>query len=223
MEDPTTGADVRTGDIIPEVAVDRSSRATRGNLYLVWQDARFNGGTADVIAFSRSSDGGTTWSSPVRISNSGGKPAFTPAIAVDEAGTIAVTHYDFRRDTSTAPLDTDAWTVTSTDGGATWSEQHVSGPFDMTNALVARGHFVGDYIGMAVTGGAFHPSGSRRPRRGTIRRCSPRVSPRRIGGTGEGGSPRRSAPPVQPGRSRDARLGIVPPRFGRPFRAAGFP
>jgi hypothetical protein len=68
-----------------------------------------------------------------------------------------VTDYDFRHDTATAPLDTDVWTVTSTDGGATWQEQHMSGPFDMTKAPVARGHFVGDYIGQAVTGGAFHP------------------------------------------------------------------
>ena len=157
VADPTTGAAVRTSDIIPEIGVDRSKARTKGNLYFVWQDAGFNGGATDAIAFSKSSDGGTTWTAPVRISNSGGKPAFTPAISVNDQGTIAVTYYDFRNDSSTAPLDTDVWTVTSTDGGATWREQHLSGPFDMTKAPVARGHFVGDYIGQAVIGNGFHP------------------------------------------------------------------
>ncbi len=157
VADPTTGAAIRTGDIIPEIGVDRSKARTKGNLYFVWQDAGFKSGATDAIAFSKSSDGGTTWTTPVRISNSGGKPAFTPAISVNDQGTIAVTYYDFRNDRSTAPLDTDVWTVTSTDGGATWREQHLSGPFDMTKAPLAGGHFVGDYIGQAVIGKAFHP------------------------------------------------------------------
>ena len=40
VTDPDTGEDVRTGDIIPDVAVDPAS----GRLYAVWQDARFGGG-----------------------------------------------------------------------------------------------------------------------------------------------------------------------------------
>ena len=54
---------VRTGDIIPDFAVDRSS----GALYAVWQDSRFSGGSHDDIAFSRSTDGGNTWSAPVKV------------------------------------------------------------------------------------------------------------------------------------------------------------
>ena len=46
--------DVRTGDIIPDVAVDPAS----GRLYAVWQDARFGDGAFDSIAFSQSLDGG---------------------------------------------------------------------------------------------------------------------------------------------------------------------
>ncbi len=40
----------------------------------------------------------------------------------------------------------------STDGGATWSEQHVTGPFDMKQSPVARGFFLGDYQGLAAVG-----------------------------------------------------------------------
>jgi hypothetical protein len=49
-------------------------------------------------------------------------------------------------------LPTDVWLKHSHDGGATWSEQHVYGPFDMENAPVARGWFLGDYQGMAAVG-----------------------------------------------------------------------
>src|SRR3954454_12128372 len=158
VTDPTTGAALRTSDELPEIAVDRSSNPrTRGNLYAVWQDGRFSGFDHDEIAFSRSTDGGGTWSAPQRISTPTGKAAFTPSIAVSANGTIGVVHYDLRHDDARAPLPTDVWLTTSSDGGATWSEQHVSGPFDMTKAPDAGGYFTGDYIGLAATGTAFHP------------------------------------------------------------------
>ena len=160
VRDPNTGAPVRTGDINPEVAVDRSNNeATNGNLYIVWQDARFSGGDHDEIAFSRSTDGGHTWSTPKVISTPSGKPAFTPAIAVASDGTIGVTYYDFRNDDTDASLDTDVWIITSHDGGDTWNEQQVGDSFDMTKAPItrARGFFVGDYIAQPVSGTTFHP------------------------------------------------------------------
>jgi hypothetical protein len=40
--------------------------------------------------------------------------------------------------------------VKSTDGGTSWSESGVSGPFDMRTAPNARGFFVGDYEGLTA-------------------------------------------------------------------------
>jgi hypothetical protein len=44
---------------------------------------------------------------------------------------------------------------------AAWSANgatHVAGPFDMANAPIARGHFVGDYFGLIDAGSAgFRP------------------------------------------------------------------
>ena len=60
ISDPQDGHAVRTGDILPSIAVDPSS----GTVYVVWQDSRFNGGARDQIAFSRSDDAGRTWSAP---------------------------------------------------------------------------------------------------------------------------------------------------------------
>ncbi|WP_158850195.1 sialidase family protein [Saccharothrix deserti] len=155
--DPRDGTPVRTGDIIPSIATDE--RPGHDEVYLVWQDARWSGFQRDQIAFAKSTDGGRTWSSPVRINAVSSTQAFTPAVEVDDAGNISVTHYDFRNDTiASESLDTDVWSLRSSDGGATWSEERVSpSSFDMRQAPFARGFFVGDYIGTAATGAAFKP------------------------------------------------------------------
>jgi hypothetical protein len=141
--DPKDGHAVRTGDILPDIAVDQNS----GALYAVWQDSRFTG--HDGIAFSRSSNGGLTWSSPTQINKASGTQAFTAAVRVNQEGTVAVTYYDFRNyPADQHALLTNYWMVKSTDGGATWSESGVAGPFDMRTAPDARGYFVGDYEGL---------------------------------------------------------------------------
>jgi len=156
VTDPNTGEPVRTGDIIPEPAIDPAT----GQLYVVWQDSRFNGGQYDEIALSTSTDGGQTWSAPVRVNTPSGKPAFNPGVRVNSAGTVAVTYYDFRalQAGNTSTLPTDYWQTTSTDGGKTsGGELHVAGPFDMKTAPNAEGFFVGDYQGLDARGTAFVP------------------------------------------------------------------
>jgi hypothetical protein len=157
VTDPENGDPVRTGDIIPEIASDE--RAGHDEVYVVWQDARFNGFQRDQVAFSRSTDGGRTWSTPVRISTHNETQAFTPAIRVDDDGNIGVTYYDFRNnDSGTPELETDVWFTRSTDGGQTWSEERVTPTsFDMRTAPVANGLFVGDYEGLSALGTTFYP------------------------------------------------------------------
>ena len=60
--DPETGEDVRTGEIIPDIAV-----APSGTLYAVWEDARFSGFVHEAVAFSQSVDGGLSWSTPIQV------------------------------------------------------------------------------------------------------------------------------------------------------------
>jgi hypothetical protein len=155
VTDPNTGALVRTGDIIPEPAID----PVTGALYVVWQDSRFNGGKYDEVAISRSTDGGATWSAPARVNTPSGRAAFTPMVRVDSAGHVAVTYYDFRSlGLETTTLPTDFWITFSADGGRTFTgEQHISGPWDMLTAPYAVGYFVGDYEGLASAGTTFRP------------------------------------------------------------------
>jgi hypothetical protein len=146
--DPTTGDPVRTGDIIPEIAYD--PRSGSDTVYAVWQGA--SAASRSSIYFSESTQGGDagTWSTPVVVSNPNSKEAFTPSIRVDKNGRVAINYYDFRNDTSSAPLDTDYWSIARDDGDSDWAETHISGPFDQRTAAVARGFFLGDYAGLSA-------------------------------------------------------------------------
>ncbi|MEM5437696.1 sialidase family protein [Paraburkholderia diazotrophica] len=156
VTDPNTNEPLRTGDIIPEPAID----PTTGQLYVVWQDSRFNGGQFDEIALSTSADGGKTWSSPVHVNTPTGRAAFNPSIRVNSAGTVAVTYYDLRdlEAGNMTTLPTNIWRTTSTNGGQSFGgEAKVAGPFDMRTAPFAEGYFVGDYQGLDVRGTNFVP------------------------------------------------------------------
>jgi len=148
VTDPNTGQAIRTGDIIPEPAIDPVS----GQLYVVWQDSRFNGHHFDEVASSTSTNGGATWSTPIRVNTPTGRPAFTPMVRVNPNGTVSVTYYDFRTLAAgnTTTLPTDYWFTSSTDHGASFgNEAHIAGPFDMKTApLTTTGFFVGDYEGL---------------------------------------------------------------------------
>jgi hypothetical protein len=155
VTDPNTGQPIRTGDIIPEPAVDPGS----GQLYVVWQDSRFSGGHFDEVALSTSSNGGSTWSTPIRVNTPTGRPAFTPAVRVNSNGTVGVTYYDFRNlTTETTTLPTDYWFTSSSNHGASFGgEQHIAGSFDMLTAPFASGFFTGDYEGLDTSGTTFKP------------------------------------------------------------------
>jgi hypothetical protein len=147
VHDPDTGAAIRTGDIIPEPAIDQST----GKLYVVWQDARFNtvDPTEDQVVISSSAFGGLTgtWTAPVLVNDPKDRAAFTPAIKVLPTGAVAVSYYRFSRHdrrADTLPVD-----LVLRVGSA--REEQVGGPFNMLAAPYAFGYFVGDYQGMTVS------------------------------------------------------------------------
>ncbi len=153
--DPKTQQAVRSGDVVPAVAVDAAS----GALYAVWEDARFSSGARDGIALSRSMDGGLTWSAPSQVNLANGAQAFTPAVAVSQRGKLGVTYYDLRNDDpkDAAHLLATAWLATSADGGVNFHEEALAPPFDLRTAPFAQGYFVGDYQGLVHAGESFLP------------------------------------------------------------------
>jgi hypothetical protein len=163
---------IRTGDLLFDVAVDRTAGSPGfGNVYAVWQDARFSGFMRDEIAFAMSTDGGVTWSAPVKINQtpasipSGNRQAFTPSVHVSADGTVGVTYYDFRNNTlDPTTLPTDYFLVHCHQSGsvscanaANWGNevQLTDVSFDMRQTPLARGFFTGDYEGLTASGNKF--------------------------------------------------------------------
>jgi hypothetical protein len=164
--DPDTGLSVRAGGGLPAIAVDlNAGSAGYGNVYAVWGDSFGSGEKSakphSTIAFTESTDGGLTWSPLSRIDRSPDDvQAFTPAVHVASDGTVGVTYYDFRNNTAAPGVPTDEWfihchpTSDCTDP-ANWAENHVGGPFDIENAPIAGGYFLGDYQGLDSIGTTF--------------------------------------------------------------------
>ena len=161
--DPDTGRPIRAEGGIPDIAVDRTSR----KIYAVWQDTRFSG--VDEVALSMSSDGGVTWSVPIKLNQTPRNPnpadeqAFVPQVQVAADGSVAVTYYDFRFNDPSPGVPTDAWIVRcASDCGnpASWHDEARLSPasFDIEQAPAARGpfgFFLGDYEGLTSVGNTF--------------------------------------------------------------------
>jgi hypothetical protein len=141
---------VRAGEVLGTFAASPAD----GTLYAAWQDSRFTGGAHDAIVLARSTDGGSTWSAPVRVSADAAVPAFTPTLAVLPSGLIGVSYYDFRQAGTPTYRPTDLWLAVSNDG-ATWRETRLAGNFDLLDAPNANGLFLGDYQGLTGDGSAF--------------------------------------------------------------------
>ncbi|MBB5447384.1 MULTISPECIES: sialidase family protein [unclassified Paraburkholderia] len=172
---PDTGQPIRDAAILFSVAVN----PVTGAIYLAWQDNRFSTATCTTpgagsiaitgIVFSESDDGGATWSTPVMINktpanaaNPCRQQAFIPAVVASGDGkTVAVTYYDFRNDTNTpAGVEgTDNFalfcpTSSACTSSANWGNEQrlTTASFNILNAPVARGHFLGDYMGLTASG-----------------------------------------------------------------------
>lgn len=133
-----------------------------GAVYVTWTDNR--DGLHDVahpvtrtnVFLSRSTNGGRTWSAPIRVS-SGAADKFYPAVAA-RAGVVKVMYMDTTYDPAHRKYGITL--ATSTNGGATWSHQRIDTGLSMPNnsmwfrALIPGcqfcSRFIGDYNGIAI-------------------------------------------------------------------------
>jgi hypothetical protein len=166
VTDPDTGALVNSS-ISHSVAVDDRN----GNLYAVWSDGRFSNFQYNDVAFSMSSDGGLSWSVPIRVNRTpvnippANRQTFVPCIAVAADGTIGVTYYDFRFNDPNPGLPTDYWLVRcqpSSSRPATdpvnWGNEVrlTDRSFNMEACGTILGfYYPGDYFGVATIGSDF--------------------------------------------------------------------
>ena len=137
---------------MPVTGVDLSNGPNKGTLYVNWIDAR--NGDPDVFVMS-SRDGGTTWSSPVRVNDDpvkNGKVQFFTWMAVDPAdGSINIVFYDRRYGTGT---QTGLTLARSVDGGRSFVNHKIDLPqFNANNRV-----FFGDYSGISAYDGRVVPA-----------------------------------------------------------------
>ncbi|HXJ58216.1 MAG TPA: sialidase family protein [Verrucomicrobiae bacterium] len=169
--DPDTGTPYVNQNFYPPAICAMAVDPRTGNLYVAFEDTHFSGGQYADIAFTMSTDRGSSWSLPIPVNRApvnipaANRQAFTPAVAVAADGTIGVTYYDFRFNDSQPGLPTDYWLVqchpsrrVSPTDPANWGEELrlTARSFDMEKAWAPfLAYFMGDYEGLAAVGNDF--------------------------------------------------------------------
>ena len=168
VTDPDNGNGIAVVGAFHSTAVD----PTNGNLYAVWTDARFSGGQYDSIAFSRSTDGGDTWSDPIQVNQTPtnipalDRQAWFPTVAVAADGTIGVSYYDLRFNDASKGCLANYWLVQSPSKSCTdpasWTDETrlTDTSFDVEESVSwnlggANAYWMGDYQGLAAVGNGF--------------------------------------------------------------------
>jgi len=124
---------------LPITVCDLSNGPYRGTIYVNWSDQR--NGTSDTdVWLAKSTDGGNTWTNPVRVNDDPpGKQQFFTWVDVDQVtGYLWFVFYDRRSYTDS---NTDVYMAVSQDGGETFINFKVS----ETPFLPYSSIFFGDY------------------------------------------------------------------------------
>lgn len=135
---------------LPVTACDVSNGPNRGTIYVNWSDQR--NGTQDTDIFlSKSTDGGNTWSAPIKVNNdNSGKHQFLTWMTIDQSnGYLYFVFYDRR---SYNDNRTDVYIAKSTDGGQTFTNMKINEITFTPNDQI----FFGDYTNIAVKNGRVH-------------------------------------------------------------------
>lgn len=144
----------------PSMAVDVSGGPRNGWIYIFWTNIGVPGvntGNADIYMI-RSTNAGTSWSTPIKVNNDATSNAqwFPWASCDPVTGELSVIFYD-RRDDPGDNLTTE-YVAHSIDGGTTWENFRVGDvQFTPTPISGLAGGYMGDYLAMASRGGLAYP------------------------------------------------------------------
>ena len=135
----------------PITKCDLSGGPNHGTIYVNWSDQR-NGEHNTDIWFSKSTDGGNTWSSRSKVNNdNSNKQQFFTWMDIDQTnGNLHFVFYDRRNYSGD---QTDVYLAFSNNGGRSFKNKRVSeSPF-----LPNRGVFFGDYTNITVHNNIVRP------------------------------------------------------------------
>ena len=136
---------------LPFTMCDLSNGPNRGDIYINWSDQR-NGPNDTDVWLSKSSDGGDTWTSPVRVNEDAGhKHQFFTSMSIDQTtGYLYFVFYDRRNYIGSA---TDVYLAISTDGGNTFINRKISEVPFIPNGNI----FFGDYTNITAHNNIVRP------------------------------------------------------------------
>jgi hypothetical protein len=131
------------------IDIDRSTGPGRGNVYVLASVVRNSNGDPGDVMFAKSTDGGSTWSSPVRINddNSITNTQWFGVMSVAPNGRIDAAWLDTRD----APIGTDysdLYYSYSIDQGSTWSVNEKLSDIFNPHVGYPQQDKIGDYIDM---------------------------------------------------------------------------
>lgn len=147
----------------PVMDVDISNGPYSGNIYIVWPNKGVpgvNSGNDIDVYMIRSTDGGNTWDTAIRVNQDPigqGKTHYQPWLSVDPVnGVLSVVFYDNR---NTAANQAEAWVAVSNNGGETWEDFKVSDVSFTPSPIpgLASGYF-GDYLAISSYNGQVYPT-----------------------------------------------------------------
>ena len=140
---------------VAALGVDNSGGTRTGQLYL----SAYNwNGTNSIVEVTTSTNGGSSWSTPVPVGDSKAKnDQFFPWLSVDSKGNVGVSWFDRRNDTSN--VNYEEFGAKSTNGGGSFGTNYqlASQPSNPSNDGVC-GCFIGDYSGNIFAGKTLHAS-----------------------------------------------------------------
>lgn len=152
---PSPATDPDTGELIgrgapyvpPSAASDDAGRA-----WVSWSESPT---TAEGRIWLAERTPGGAWQQPVEVGGAIEAQTFWPTLAASPDGALGVMFYDLRSDEPDegghGELTTEVWLRTSVNGGRSWAEQRLGGPFDLrsTDAKVS-GLPYGDQQGLVA-------------------------------------------------------------------------
>lgn len=136
---------------LPVTKCDLSGGANHGTIYVNWSDQR-NGVSDTDIWLSKSTDGGDTWSSPIRVNDDEtNRQQFLTWMDIDQTnGNLHFVFYDRR---NYSDDQTDVYLAYSSDGGTTFKNIKISeSPF-----MPHGGIFFGDYTNIVAHNNIVRP------------------------------------------------------------------
>ena len=130
------------------IGIDTSGGPYNGNIYLLCSVERISNPDPSDVMFARSTNGGTTWSSPVRINDDPGTSAYQwfGTMSVAPTGRIDVVWLDTRN--YPGIYISALYYSYSTDGGETWSQNQRMSPFFDPHLGWPDQDKMGDYFDM---------------------------------------------------------------------------